>query len=64
MDTTQLLTRSQVACRLGVSSEYVRSLALAGRLPFLDTPLGRLFDPAAVEAFAVTRGQHRERGAK
>ena len=60
METTEQLTRSQVARRLGVSSEYVRDLALSGRITYCETPLGRLYDAASVEAFAQAREQRRQ----
>ena len=60
METTAPLTRSQVARRLGVSSEYVRDLALSGRITYQETPLGRLYDAASVEAFALAREQRQQ----
>lgn len=44
------LTTGNVARILGVSVDRVRQLARSGRLAFSDTPYGRLFDPADVEA--------------
>ena len=43
------------AQRLNLSVERVRQLAKAGRIRCQETDLGRLFDPAEVEAFARTR---------
>lgn len=54
MDTT-LLTRSQVATRLGLSPERVRQLTVAGRISCRSTPLGRLYEASAIEAFAASR---------
>lgn len=57
MDKPPLLTRSQVARRLGLSAEYVRQLTLSGRLDCQDTPLGRLYEAAEVDRLAAER-QH------
>jgi excisionase family DNA binding protein len=50
-----MLSSSQAARLLEVSSERVRQLADAGKLPCERTPLGRLFDRADVEALAAER---------
>lgn len=55
-DHDLLLTTSQVARRLEVSVDRVRQLTRGGRLPFRQTPLGRLYETTAVEAFAAQRG--------
>lgn len=53
-----MMTTSQVARRLKLSSERVRQLALSGRLPpDQETELGRLWLPETVERFAATRGR-------
>jgi hypothetical protein len=53
-----LMTVSQVARRLNLSSERVRQLARSGRLvPDQETDLGRLWLPETVEVFAATRGR-------
>ena len=50
------MTVSQVARRLGLSSERVRQLARSGRLaPDQETALGRLWLPETVERFAASR---------
>lgn len=54
MDDTPL-TRSQVARRLGLSAERVRQLTLTGKLRCRPTPLGRLYDPRDVDAYAARR---------
>jgi excisionase family DNA binding protein len=48
---------AQAASVLGVSTERVRQLGHAGRLPCTRTPLGRLFDADAVDAMARERAQ-------
>jgi excisionase family DNA binding protein len=48
------ITPSVAARRLGITPSYVRKLALAGRLRYEQTPLGRLIDPASVREFAAT----------
>ncbi len=45
-----LLTTSDVARLLGVSSDRVRQLARTGQLPSSRTPYGRLFNAAEVRA--------------
>ena len=55
MQNTEHLTRSQVARKLGISGEYVRALALSGRIDYQETPLGRLYLAASVEAYAKRR---------
>jgi len=53
---TPLLTSSQVARELGLSTERVRQLARNGVLPPKSTtPLGRLWDPDEVARFAAAR---------
>ncbi len=59
MDTAQL-TRAQVATRLGLSPERVRQLTVDGRLACTQTPLGRLYDQADVDAYAQVRQQRRD----
>jgi excisionase family DNA binding protein len=49
------LTRGQVATRLGISPERVRQLTIAGRLPYTETPLGRLYLNSDVQALAHER---------
>lgn len=51
----ELLTSGQVARLLRVSPQHVRQLADAGCLPCITTPLGRLFDAAAVARLASER---------
>ncbi len=48
---------SEAARALGLSAERVRQLAKTGVLPCQQTSLGRLYDPAAVEALAAHRRQ-------
>ena len=58
------LTTGDVARLLGLSNARVQQFVQDGRLrPVAVTPLGRIFDPAAVEAFAAQRQtQKQERG--
>lgn len=49
------ITTKVAAQRLNLSAERVRQLAKSGRLPCQETDLGRLFDPAEVEAFGRAR---------
>jgi hypothetical protein len=56
MDKDQkMLTRAQVAQRLGVSPERIRQLTVSGQLRYIQTPLGRLYDPADVLCLADQR---------
>lgn len=48
-----------VAKALGVSTQWVRVLAREGKLPCVETPLGRLFDAEAVEEMARERREQR-----
>ena len=52
---TSLLTRGQVATRLGISPERVRQLTITGRLDCTVTPLGRLYRDSDVQALADER---------
>ena len=54
---SEALSTAQAARRLGVSEAWVRRLVLAGRLPAVATPLGRLLPKAAVEEFARQRAR-------
>jgi len=53
------MTTGQVARRLGLSEARIGQLARAGRLPFRQTPLGRLFDRDAIEEIARAREEKR-----
>jgi hypothetical protein len=50
MEYQDWLTRGQVASALHISTEYVQALTKNGRLEYVVSPLGRLYDPASVEA--------------
>ena len=52
---TRLYTPSEAAQRLGVTPERVRQLLRAGRIPHVQTPLGRLIDANALDAIAQAR---------
>ena len=58
---TRVYSPAQAASVLGVSTERIRQLGHAGRLPYAVTPLGRLFDADAVDALAAGRVASRER---
>ena len=49
------LTPSQAARQLGVTTDRVRQLFAAGKLPYVQTPLGRLVDPEELEHFIKSR---------
>jgi len=51
----ELLSSGEVARRLGISAERVRQFAQAGRLPYVRTPLGRLYRSADVERLLAER---------
>lgn len=63
MDTAQL-TRAQVSTQLGLSPERVRQLTVDGRLACTQTPLGRLYDQADVDAYAQIQQQRRDDAAQ
>ena len=64
MDTPKkLLTTSAVARRIGISQQRVQEFVKEGRLAVaLETPLGRLFDSAAVDKFCTERKRLITRG--
>lgn len=53
------LTSGQAGRILDVSTETIRAWATAGVLPAMETPLGRLFDRADVEALRIQREAQR-----
>jgi hypothetical protein len=58
---TRVYSPAQAAGVLGMSTERVRQIARAGRLPCTWTPLGRLFHADAVDALARQRAQQPRR---
>jgi excisionase family DNA binding protein len=56
-----LMTSSEVARELCVSSTYIRKLANAGRLPASKTPLGRLYLSSDVQLLAAERSARQQR---
>jgi excisionase family DNA binding protein len=60
----RLLSTTQVARKLGLSDRRVTQLAADGKLPCVPTPIGRLFDPEDVAAFAARRAASTPRGRK
>jgi len=61
-ESSQLMTTSQVARRLGISAERVRQLARSGRVvPREMTPLGQLWVRDDVEQLAAVRDLARRR---
>lgn len=51
----QWLARSEVARLLGVSGTRIDKMAIERKLPYLETPLGRLYPAEAVDAFKTQR---------
>jgi hypothetical protein len=49
------LSAAQAARILGVTSARIRQMTLAGRLLYVQTPLGRIYNRAEVEALAASR---------
>ena len=49
---------ASVARQLGLSGERVRQLLRTGALPYVQTPLGRLIEPADVARLAAERRPH------
>lgn len=58
------VTVLQAAHMLGLSPQRVRQLANAGRLAYERTALGRLIDPASVEALRRSKPAKVEAGAE
>jgi hypothetical protein len=50
MEYENWLTRGQVAKELNISSDYVQILTKNGRLKYVVSPLGRIYNPASVAA--------------
>jgi hypothetical protein len=50
----------EAARRLNLSPTRIGQLAASGKLAYTQTALGRLFDPAAIDALAAERAQKRE----
>ena len=49
------LSPAEAARRVGVTPARIIQLTRAGRLPYVQTSLGRLIEPAAVDALAAER---------
>ena len=58
-DIARLLRPSQAAARLQCSSQTVRNLVEKGALACIETPNGRLLNPADVERLAAERQRAR-----
>ena len=58
------LRPSEAARRLEVSVELVRVWMRDGRLPHIETPLGRLVPVAEVERLAAEREQQKGKGGR
>jgi excisionase family DNA binding protein len=54
------LSVGRTASILGISVDRVRQLAKTGKLQFVRTPRGRLFDPASVEIERARREEEQE----
>jgi excisionase family DNA binding protein len=59
-DLKDMLTVSQAARRLEVSSQLVRRWLADGRLPAVETPLGRLLPREVVDQLAEARCRARQ----
>lgn len=57
-------TIPQAARRLAISPVSAYRVIAAGRLRIVETPLGRLVDPASVEEYAKSRRPVRRKGEK
>jgi hypothetical protein len=49
------MTPAQVAAAFGFSTARVRRLSIDGRLPYRQSPLGRLYPRAEIEQLAAAR---------
>lgn len=57
------LSRAQAARRLGIASETISKYARSGRLPYIATPLGRVYKVEDVERLRLER-EARKKGKK
>lgn len=64
MEILSWLTVPQAARQLDISSVSTYQAIAAGRLRVVETPLGKLVDPASVEEYARTRRPVRRKGEK
>ena len=55
VEMAEWVSPAQAARILGVTTARVRQLALAGRLPFEQTPLGRIFPRDHIERLATDK---------
>ena len=53
-------TRGEAAHRLRLSPERIAQLGRSGVLTYTVTPLGKVYDAASVDAYAITREQRRQ----
>jgi hypothetical protein len=56
---TTLIGAGAAARLIGVSTEYLRQLAAAGRIEYQMTPYGRLYDLGDAERFRRERAERR-----
>jgi hypothetical protein len=59
----ELLPTTEATHVIGVSAERLRQLAVAGTIPSISTPLGRLYAREALEQYVAERGARRARSA-
>lgn len=59
-DSVTGYSRGEAARFLGLSPERIAQLGRAGRLAYTQTPLGRVYKAASVEAYAIAREQRRQ----
>jgi DNA-binding transcriptional MerR regulator len=52
---SETIGAGEAARRLGVSAEYLRFLARAGRVPFEQSPYGRVYDSREIDALKEER---------
>lgn len=64
IEMEEWVSPAQAARILGVTTARVRQLALAGRLPFTQTPMGRIFAREEIERLAASRQSTTKKGEK
>jgi excisionase family DNA binding protein len=63
VESDELLSPSEAARRLGIAEPTLRVWCTRGRLPFIPTPLGRVFRADEIEAIATELDAERARRA-
>jgi hypothetical protein len=63
-DISELIPRSEIGRRLGLSAQRIDQLFRSGTLPYVQTALGRLAHPRDVERYHEQRAQLTQKRAR